>query len=77
MLESDLGSQDISDAYRIGESTVRNQLQKINYDIKNIEKLKRKRSNLLNRKRLILTELPAWVQEEIINLKKAHFSMGA
>ncbi len=77
LLESELSLSDVSQQFHIGESTLRDWLKIIDYDLANIEKLRRKRPGLLNRHRPILTEFPDWVQQEILKLKKAHPSMGA
>jgi len=56
ILESDLSISDIAQDYQIGESTIRSWLYQIDYDLKNIEKLKRKRTSVLDRQRPILAE---------------------
>jgi predicted DNA-binding protein YlxM (UPF0122 family) len=77
LLENDLSIPDISKAYQIGESTIRDWLKKIDYDVNNLEKLKEIHSSQLNRKRPIITELPEWVQQEIHRILKDHPEMGA
>ena len=77
MLENTLSLSEVSSQFKIGESTLRDWLKIIDYNFENVEKLKRKRQSYLDRKRPILTELPDWVQQEIIKLKQAHPSMGA
>jgi transposase InsO family protein len=77
LLENDLPLSTVSDQFHIGESTLRGWLKTIDYDIANIEQLKRPKPSYLDRKRPILTALPDWVQQEIRTLKKAHPSMGA
>lgn len=77
ILESDLSLSDVAEDYQIGASTIRGWLHQIDYDLKNTEKLKRKRTGILDRQRPILTELPEWVQQEIVQQKKLHPSMGA
>ncbi len=77
ILESDLSLSDVAKDYQIGASSIRGWLKVIEYDLSNIEKLKRKRSGILDRQQSILTELPEWVQQEIIEQKKLHPTMGA
>ena len=77
LLENDLSIVDIATQYYIGESTIRDWLNKIDYDVSNIERLKHKSPTYLDRKRPIITELPEWVQQEIVNLVKEHPTMGA
>ena len=77
ILESDLSLSDVCSHFNIGESTLRDWLNTIDYNIDNIEKLKRKKTSYLDRKKPILTELPDWVQQEILKLKQAHPTMGA
>ena len=77
LLENDLTLSAVADQFHIGESTLRDWLKTIDYDIANIGKLKRPKPGYLDRKRPILTALPDGVQQEILALKKAHPSMGA
>lgn len=77
LLESDLTIPEISKAYHVGESTIRDWLKKIDYNIDNIEKLNTIRPSQLNRKRRLITDLPEWVQQEILRLLKEHPGMGA
>jgi transposase InsO family protein len=77
ILENDLSLSDVSSQFKIGESTIREWLKQIDYNLDNIEKLKRKKITYLDRKRPILTELPDWAQQEILKLKQAHPTMGA
>lgn len=76
LLENDLSMTDISTQYHIGESTLRDWLNKIDYDLCNIERLKHQSPRYLDRKRPVITELPEWVQQEIVNLVKDHPTMG-
>jgi transposase-like protein len=76
LLENDLSLSDVSNQFQIGESTLRDWLKAIEYDYNNIEKLKRKKTNYLDRKKPILTELPDWVQQQILKLKKEYPSLG-
>jgi len=77
LLENDISLSDVSSQFNIGESTLRDWLKTIDYDINNIERLKRKQTSFLDRKKPVLTELPDWVRQEILSLKKTHPSMGA
>lgn len=77
ILEDDISLSDVSSQFNIGESTLREWLKIIDCNIDNIEKLKRKKTNYLDSKKTILTDLPDWVQQEIVTLKKSHPSMGA
>jgi transposase InsO family protein len=76
LLENALTLQEVSTEYCIGESTLRDWLNKIDYDMSNIEKLEPHRPSNLERKRPVLTELAEWIQKEIVELIKQHPGMG-
>jgi transposase InsO family protein len=77
LLENELTLTEVSSQFQIGESTLREWLKTIDYNLANIGQLKRQKVSYLDRKRLIITELPEWVQQEIRQLKQAHPGMGA
>jgi len=77
LLENGLTTSEVSSQFQIGESTLREWLKAIDYNLANIEQLKRQKVSYLDRKRPIITELPEWVQQEIRQLKQAHPGMGA
>lgn len=77
LFENELSLSEVSRQFNIGESTLRDWLKTIDYDLTHLERLQRQRPSYLERKKPILTELPDWVQQEILNLKKAHPAMGA
>lgn len=76
-LENELSLTDVCMEFNIGASTLRDWLKAIDYNYDNIERLKRKKTTYLERKRPILTDLPTWAQQEIRTLKQQHPSMGA
>lgn len=76
-LENEFSISDLASQYQIGESTLRGWLQKIDYNIDNIEKLKRRTSHHIESKRRIITGLPSWVELEILAQVKTHPGMGA
>lgn len=77
ILENDISLSEISRQFQVGETTLRDWLKTIDYDLSNIGKLERQKPSYLDRRRPILTDLPEWVQKEIVSLKREHPTMGA
>lgn len=77
LLETELTIAELAPQYHVGESTIRDWLNKIDYNLCNLERLKPQSPGLLDRKKPIITDFPDWVQQEILRLEKEHPTMGA
>jgi len=75
--ENDIPLTELASTLGVGDSTVRNWLNKIEFDFTNIERLKRLKPTYDNRRNPIHTDLPDWVKNEILTIKKQHPTMGA
>lgn len=74
--ENDVTLKDLAETFHIGESTVRDWLKRIDFDFKNIERLKRAKVTYDERKKPVYKELADWVKDEILKLIERHPSMG-
>lgn len=77
ILENDVSAWDVASQIGVGESSIRSWLKEIDFDLSNLNRLKRKSVSLLERKRPILVELPEWVQKEILEKVASYPTMGA
>jgi len=77
LLETEVTISAVAKEYGVGETTIRDWLNRIDCNLSNVERLRRKPSSLVDRRRAVISELPDYVKEEIKTLLVRNPTMGA